>query len=167
MSYFRGIISRRAILLFAAPLLVGFTLLWQRHSVIAPAYEADAAANVAPGRRPVGISPEEWDSDQSEFEALTDSTFHCGVEEMPAYWRLLKWSLQSSNTQADQNRFSSVPFNHLVNRPTLLRGVPVQVDLHVCRIASYPAPENSLGIQRLYEVWGWSDDSRGSLYVAI
>src|SRR5262249_28600279 len=44
---------------------------------------------------------------------------------------------------------------------------PVQVDLHVCRIVECAAPANSLGIERLYEVWGWSDDSRGSLYVAV
>src|SRR4029078_11754522 len=52
-----------------------------------------------------------------------------------------------------------------VSGPNVLRGAAVQVDLHICRIAEHPAPDNSLGIERLYEVWGWSDDSRGCLYV--
>jgi hypothetical protein len=43
----------------------------------------------------------------------------------------------------------------------------IQVDLHVCRILSYDAPENDLGLKTLYEVWGWSEDSRGSLYVVV
>ena len=34
-------------------------------------------------------------------------------------------------------------------------------------LQAYAAPENRLGIERLYEVWGWSEDSRGSLYVAV
>jgi hypothetical protein len=167
MPVFRGVVSGRAIVLLAAPLLVACTLLWQHHSRITPREQADAAANVAQDRRPLGVSPEEWAAARSEFDALTDSTFHCGVEEMPAYWRLLKWTMREPDFQCDQNQFSRVPFNDLLNRPSALRGMPVQVDLRVCRIVSYAAPENGLGIERLYEVWGWSDDSRGSLYVAV
>jgi len=154
-------------MLLAAPLLVACTLLWQRQSKITHREEADAAAIVGQNRPPLGVSPEEWAAARSEFEALTDSTFHCGIEEMPAYWRLLKWTIREPNLQRDQNQFSRVPFNDLLNRTSALRGVPVEVDLHVCRIVSYAAPENSLGIERLYEVWGWSEDSRGSLYVAV
>ena len=85
---------------------------------------------------------------------------------MPAYWRLLKWSIcLESDHRA--NRYSRASFNELVNRPNELRGAPVQVDLHICRITTYAAPENRLGIEQLYEVWGWSEDSRGSLYVAV
>lgn len=167
MSSFSGVMIWRAIMYLAAPLLLAGALLWQRQPATTTAGEADAVTSVAQGEPPSGISPEEWEAARSEFEALTDSTFQCGLEEMPAYWRLLKWSIRQPNTDCDQNRFSTVSFNDLVNRPSVLRGVPVQVDLHVCRIVGYTAPENSLGIQRLYEVWGWSDDSRGSLYVAV
>src|SRR4029079_9059663 len=86
---------------------------------------------------------------------------------MPAYWRLIKWTVQNPKSECDRNAFSRVSFNELVNEPSVLRGAPVQVDLDICRIVKYPAPDNRLGIERLYEVWGWSDDSRGSLYVAI
>lgn len=157
----------RSIMLLATPLVVACGLLWQRQSVRATSETGDAAASVVQGGPPAGISSEEWEAAGLEFEALTDSTLRCSAEEMPAYWRLLKWSVQQPDGGSERNRFSRVAFNELVNRPNRHRGAPVQVDLHICRIVSYAAPDNGLGIERLYEVWGWSDDSRGSLYVAI
>jgi hypothetical protein len=86
---------------------------------------------------------------------------------MPAYWRLLKWSVMQPESAGARNDFRFVSFNELVNRPNQWRGRPVQVALNICRIMEYAAPENRLDIERLYEVWGWSEDSRGSLYVVV
>jgi hypothetical protein len=116
---------------------------------------------------PSGISPEEWHAARVDFEGIVDATLQCGAEEMPAYWRLLRWSVRQPGGDSDQNAFGRISFNELVNRPNAWRGRPVQIDLHVCRIAECAAPPNSLEIERLYEVWGWSDDSRGSLYVVV
>lgn len=167
MLLFRDRVVGRRVLLLAAPLLVCGTLLWQRQSSNVSVNRTSANSYFAQNGRPPGISAEEWGAACVELEALADSTFRCDVQEMPAYWRLLKWSLGMSEDERDTNSFSLVSFNHLVNSPSELRGAAVQVDLHVRRIVEYPAPANSLGIERLFEVWGWSDDSRGSLFVAV
>jgi len=166
MSFVRGVAIWRTIALLAAPALVAGMLLWQRQSPSSFGERAAEPPAVQTGQ-PAGVSPEEWEAARVEFEGLIDSTCQCSSEEMPAYWRLLKWSVRQSESQIDRNLFSRVSYNRLVNNPRVLRGMPAQIDLHICRIVSYPAPENSLGIEQLYEVWGWSDDSRGSLYVAV
>jgi hypothetical protein len=156
-------------MLFAAPLLVVGMLLWQRQPGLASVdrgSEPGASASRLIGP-PSGIAPEEWQAAVVDFEGIVDSTFQCPSTEMPAYWRLLKWSTQQSKHDGDQVGFGGISFIELVNRPRVWRGRPVKVDLHVCRIAECAAPANRLGIERLYEIWGWSDDSRGSLYVAI
>jgi hypothetical protein len=42
------------------------------------------------------VPTDEWNLARNEFEALTDATLECGDEEMPAYWRLLKWTVRHS-----------------------------------------------------------------------
>jgi hypothetical protein len=167
MSWFGALLRVRSMMFLATPLVVVGTLWWRSQTGLAPDGKTDPDVCVLQNGPPEGISTDEWEAARSEFEAMTDGTLYCGVEEMPAYWRLLKWCARQWDCERDRNLFSQVSFGELVNRPSMLRGAPVQVDLHICRITSYAAPENGLGIQQLYEVWGWSEDSRGSLYVAV
>ncbi len=106
-----------------------------------------------------------------ELSMLSDATMEWTAEEMPAYWRLLRWTqnapIKGSVTQVSSPRYMPLAYHELINRSKGLRGQPVTVDLHICRVVSYDAPANSLGIKTLYEVWGWSEDSRGALYVAV
>jgi hypothetical protein len=167
MLFFRGGSVWQRVMLLAAPLLVIGTLVWQRQTTAVSVNPDEIAAASKHHEPPSRISPEEWQAAVVDFEGIVDSTFQCPPTEMPAYWRLLKWCAQQPNHTGDQNDFTYVSFNDLVNRPAAWRGQPVHIDLHVCRIAECAAPANSLGIERLYEVWGWSDDSRGLLYVAV
>jgi hypothetical protein len=167
MSWFANVIGWRSLKYLAAPLLVVGTLWWRGEVNFDPAVKKDSNALAVPSGRPANISAEQWHAARLDFEALTDGTLNCSSQEMPAYWRLLQWSHQPAESELDRAAFSRVSFNDLVNRPCELRGAAVQVDLHVCRVTSYDAPQNRLGIDRLYEVWGWSEDSRGSLYIAV
>lgn len=156
--------NTRAMLFLAAPLVVGGALLWQWLGTTAP-------TGAIPERRldgpPQIVSTDEWEAARAEFDGIADSTLQCRPEEMPAYWRLIKWSLQQPDFEFSRSMLSAVSYNELVNQPGVFRGRPVQLDLRIRRIAEYAAPANNLGIERLYEVWGWSEDSRGSLYVAV
>jgi hypothetical protein len=169
MLFFRGRVVWQRVMLLIAPILVVGTVLWQRQARFLSRECCSEPKASAPrlNEPPSGISSVEWQVAGAEMEGVTDSTFQCSVEEMPAYWRLLKWSARPPEGNGDQVDFRHVSFNELVNRPNAWRGRPVQIDLHVCRIVECAAPQNSCGIERLYEVWGWSDDSRGSLYVAV
>jgi hypothetical protein len=169
MLIFRGGSVLQRVMFLAAPLFVVGMLIWQRQpgsASVDRGSEPGASAERLIGP-PSGIAPEEWQAAVVDFEGIVDSTFQCPPTEMPAYWRLLKWSTQQPKHDGDPIGFGRISFVELVNRPSVWRGRPLKVDLHVCRIAECVAPANSLGIERLYEVWGWSDDSRGSLYVAV
>lgn len=156
--------NTRAMLFLAAPLVVGGALLWQWLGTAAPTAAIPEQRLDSP---PQIVSMDEWEAARAEFDGIADSTLQCRPEEMPAYWRLIKWSLQQPDFESPRSSFSTVSYNELVNQPGVFRGRPVQLDLHIRRIAEYAAPANSLGIERLYEVWGWSEDSRGSLFVAV
>ena len=156
-----------AVTYVATPLLVAGIVAWQHVPRWVSGGTREASPQAAEDSPASALSAGEWDLACKEFEAITDSTLECNAEEMPAYWRLLKWTVQHSVSDLQHRSGSRVPYGDLVNMPSRLRGRLVQVDLQVCRILSYDAPGNGLGIKKLYEVWGWSEDSRGSLYVVV
>ena len=165
MGCYKLVTQARVILYVMAPLLIVGALASQSLPGIA------SGSNGGTKQRSFGplstLPQSEWESARKEFQALTDTTLECGPEEMPAYWRLLKWSVHQTVKELRRENFQRAVYNELVNMPNQLRGMPVQVDMHVCRILSYDAPNNSLGITKLYELWGWSEDSRGSLFVTF
>lgn len=160
--------SWRWLLGLGAPLLVASLLLYQHGS--SPPRDARSATISAPQHRDAldHVPEAERMETTQELTMLSDATMEWTAEEMPAYWRLLRWTQQtpSAKTSSSPN-YSRVAYHELIHRAKGMRGQPVAVDLHVCRVISYDAPANSLGIKTLYEVWGWSEDSRGALYVAV
>src|SRR6476620_3806181 len=94
MLFFRNRVVWRRLMLIVAPLLVVGTVIWQRQATVVSADRAVAEVNSGQGGPPPGISAEEWQAARVELEGITDSTFQCGGEEMPAYWRLLGWSVR-------------------------------------------------------------------------
>lgn len=150
-----------------APLVIVVFSTWGTFTRFAMGDKASAAREVEDANRITPVPADEWPVAGVELQALTDATLACGPEEMPAYWRLLKWTVQPASTDLPADAFPRIAYSQLVNSPHRLRGRPVQLDLHVCRILSYDAPDNVLGIRRLFEVWGWTEDSRGSLCVVV
>jgi hypothetical protein len=119
--------------------------------------------------RPEASNPrrEEWESAVHELQAVTDLTVELGPEEMPAYWRLLRWAGEHSIEElARDAQFVSV-YEDFIRTRDKLRGRLLHVDLNVRRILAYQAPANPLGIERLYEVWGWSDEMPDWLCVGV
>jgi hypothetical protein len=116
----------------------------------------------------------QWDQDPEqraaaaeEFQAISDRTTEIQVEEMPAYWRLLEWVKEQSLDSLKVRSPTGVPYNDLRQRPSEYRGTLMRVDLHVRRVLQYDIPENPLGLSRLYEVWGWTEESGAWPYVGI
>ncbi|MFO0916486.1 MAG: hypothetical protein U0795_26250 [Pirellulales bacterium] len=104
---------------------------------------------------------------EQEFGQLNDSSLETGVEEMPAYWRLMQWSTRRSIDQWRELSVAQASYGLLVTQPQAQRAQPVKLNLNVCRILSWDAPPNELGVKKLYEVWGWTEDSRGGMYVLV
>ena len=85
-------------------------------------------------------------------------------EEMPAYWRLMKWTRAETFAAMDHRAARDVPRLGLLEQPERYRGHLLRLRLHILRILDWEAPKNSADVKRVYEAWGWTDQSN-SLYV--
>lgn len=124
--------------------------------------------------QPEEIVPGPTDADVAElaaareqFQALTDYTLALSREEMPAYWRLFAWGEHQSLADLEGRADRSAVLNQFMQSPDEQRGKLFQLKLNVRRVLSYDAPANSAGIGRVYEVWGWTTESKAWLYVVL
>lgn len=121
---------------------------------------------------PGGPAPLDQDLEQriaveEEFQAVTDKTTKMQREEMPAYWRLMTWVTQQPFESLKNRSRRDLTLNDLMLQPENYRGQLIRLDLHVSRVLEIDAPRNALGLEKLYEVWGWSSDSHAWLYVGV
>jgi hypothetical protein len=90
--------------------------------------------------------------------------------DMPAYWRLMKWALSRPFSDLEQRANRDVPFEKLFNSESAPkhRGELIRLRIHVQRIIVWDdVEENSLGLKKVYEVWGGTDESRGNPYCVV
>ena len=120
---------------------------------------------VTPG--PTDEDLEEQAAALEEFMALTDGSLEPAVEEMPAYWRLFSWVQHQSIEELRKRGTDKVVFNDFLRDPQGNRGALFQMDLNVRRVLSYPAPKNSAGVKTVYEVWGWTTESKSWLFAVL
>jgi len=115
------------------------------------------------------LDPDERATAQEQFQALSDFTLGMGREEMPAYWRLFRWSKNQPLAQLEQRADKNVLFNQFIDRNTrdAQRGKLFRLDLTVRRILSYPAAENSAGVEKVYEILGTTDQSQAWFYMLL
>jgi len=94
-----------------------------------------------------------------EAQAITDNALELQSIEMPSYWRLFRWIKSEDPGALRKRSHKTVKFHDLILHPAKYRGQLVHLELNVRRILSYPAPQNSAGVETVYEVWGFSDES--------
>lgn len=82
-----------------------------------------------------------------------------GKEEMPAYWRLMRWTLAQSFADMERRSLPKVAFSQLWEQPEKYRGKLLRVRMHIVRVLEHPATSNSAGVKTVYEAWGGTDDS--------
>ena len=100
------------------------------------------------------------------FQAVTDKA-PLAAEEMPAYWRLMRWSMTQSFDELWERAHKDRYFTHLGEAPEKHRGELVGLKLSVRRTVSFAAPQNSAGAKTVYEAWGVTDESRGNFYCLV
>src|SRR5690606_17232434 len=125
---------------------------------------APPADTVVPG--PTDLDEAESQEVQTQFEAIGDKS-ELAPEDMPAYWRLMSWTRAQSFADLQSRAAEKVPYTKFFDNPGEHRGKPVRVRLHIKRILSYDAPENSAGVETVYEVWGTTDESQTFLYSVV
>jgi hypothetical protein len=116
---------------------------------------------------PLATGPTDQDPDEAsavaeEFQAVTDGTLEIQVEEMKSYKRILDWVRHQPFALLAKRARRDLVFNDLYNTPDKYRGQLVALDLNVRRVLKYDFEG-----QRVYEVWGWTTESKTWLYVAV
>ena len=116
---------------------------------------------------PTDEDSEQWADAADEFQAVADGTVGLQPEDMLAYWRLFYWSEHQSFAAVQQRAGRPVRFSDLMQSPDKYRGRIVCLDLNVRRVLAYDVEESPVGVQRVCEVWGWSDDSKAWLSAVV
>jgi hypothetical protein len=119
---------------------------------------------IVPG--PNDTDPAEVAAAAEEFQALTQRQA-IAAEEMPAYWRLMRWSRSASFDELARRARHDVFFTHLWEQPDKYFGKLIELRLHLKRVLPHDAPENSAGVKTVYEAWGWTEDSKSFPYVLV
>ncbi|MSR56375.1 MAG: hypothetical protein EXS05_01720 [Planctomycetaceae bacterium] len=112
------------------------------------------------------VDPEEEAAALGQFAAISDKA-PLTHSEMPAYWRLMRWARAQSFDELSRRARRDVSFAQLWEQPEKYRGQPLRLRLHVKRILEYEAPKNSAKVERVYEAWGWTDESKSYPYVVV
>lgn len=140
---------------------------------------ADAATEPIKGNREAEPTPKEMivpgptDDDPAEskaaqplFDIQTDRA-PLAPTEMPAYWTAMRWARAQSFEQLSKRARENVRYSELWEQSEEFRGDLLKLRLHIRRVLEYDAPENSSGVAKVYEAWGWTDDSKSFPYILV
>ncbi len=147
---------------------------WRTIATEMGADESAAAAPLDPNtpwkelvvHHPGHMDVEEIDALKEELQAVSDMTPLTG-EEMPAYWRMVKWAYAVSGEALKKQARTDLQFTHLFQAPNKNRGALVNVKLHVRLTRQHDAPENSANVTRVYEAWGPTEESQTYPYCVV
>lgn len=101
------------------------------------------------------------------FQAITDKE-PIAREEMPAYWKLMRWSMTQSFDELWERSRKDLYFTHLAEAPEKYRGELIGLKVSLRRALAHEAEEkNSAGAKQVYEAWGVTNESRSGLYCLV
>ena len=115
---------------------------------------------------PTSDDPEEQDDAKADFPALFDKQ-DILAEEMPSYWRLLRWTQAESTESLHARSRNDLVYTHLAQDPEKYRGTLVSLRLHLKRVLRHDAPQNSDNLGKVFEAWGTTKESGSNPYVVI
>ncbi len=111
---------------------------------------------------PTDQDPEEAEAIQEQFQAVSDAKLTIAPEEMPAYNRLLQWVQNQTLSEMRRRAKKDPVFTQFYQSPEKYRGQLFELELNVRRILKYSHKDLTL-----YEVWGWTAESRSWPYVGV
>ena len=120
--------------------------------------------NIVPG--PNDLDEDEVASIQEMFELVTDKV-KLKPREMDAYWRLMDWSHTQPFAELEKRSNKDIAFTQLWEQPEKYRGKPFRLRMHVRRVLEFDAPKDQPSVNKVYEAWGWTDESRSFPYVVV
>lgn len=102
---------------------------------------------------------EQWEAFQEETQTITDKGLNIRREEMIPYWRLFLWADSQSFADMAKKSRGDVVLDDFISHPDEMRGKLVRLKLNVRRVLAYDAPDNPIDAKKIYEVWGFTDES--------
>ncbi len=114
-------------------------------------------------------SPASGDQLTELLSIVNDNTLTIHRREMPAYWHLIRDSQNEEYATLREQARKNPAFSEFYTAASKHRGELVSMDLNVRRIVEYDAIDqnNIAGVKKLYEVWGWTEQSKSWLYVCV
>jgi hypothetical protein len=122
---------------------------------------------IVPG--PTDKDPAEWEAIQREFAAVDDKK-PLAVEEMAAYWRLMRWGRAQSFDDLRRHAGREVPYKKLFDDAGHFRGKLMTFRMHVRQVVDWDVAEGSdfgTGVERVYEVSGATDQSQSLPFIVV
>lgn len=102
------------------------------------------------------------------LDLVTDRTLLIQKREMPAYWRLITKTRELPFEALRKQARRDLVFNDFYSSPRKHRGELVQLELNVRRVVTIEwGEENPAGVQRLYELWGVTNESKVWPYMVL
>jgi hypothetical protein len=151
-------------------ILIGMTIQQARlteqndNAPVATKSDQAFAETVIPG--PNDTQAFEESEAKQQFLAVSDKS-PLAAEEMPSYWRLMRWSRTQTFDQMSERAHRDRYFTHLGQAPEEHRGELIELKVSLRRSVSFKAPKNSAGVEVVYEAWGVTDESRGNFYCLV
>ncbi|MBI3864477.1 MAG: hypothetical protein HY290_21555 [Planctomycetia bacterium] len=172
----------RLLAMLGALALIGATIYSLRNQFLA----ARAAERAAGQQAPVAVDPKTpWketiipgpsDEDPAEredmkrlLEVVSDQRAIEAVDS-PAYFRMLKWAMSRPISELEERARRDILFTDLWQQPQKHRAELIRLRMHVVRVIrndKTKVVENSLGLENLYEICAWTDDSADNPYVVV
>ncbi len=103
-----------------------------------------------------------------QFQAISDKA-PLTAEEMPSYWRLMRWSMTEPFDDLWERAQKDRYFTHLGQTPEKHRGELIGMKVSLRRAVRHPSEtqKNAAGVEQVYEAWGVTDESRTGLYCLL
>jgi len=113
------------------------------------------------------LDGEEQAEVEEQFQALSDFSLGMAPEEMPAYWRMFRWTNRQTFEQMRQRAEQKPLFNQFVQFRDKHRGKLFRLDLTVRQVLAYPAAKNSADVKEVFEISGTTEQSQAWYYMVL
>lgn len=138
-------------------------------SEMAPA-NSDAVHINSAGNDDTGKGTHEIDQGlwRDQLSVVADNTLTIAARELPAYWTLVDHIVSHQFEDLSARARRDVPLRGIFEDPQRHRGELIFVRLNVRQVIPYEVtPSDGRQVGRLYELWGWTSETKAYMYCLV
>jgi hypothetical protein len=137
-----------------------------------PAAEFESEKSEPDTNAPAIDAKEQADRDAAQLadhlSLVRDGTLKIHPREMAAYWELMHLAATTKPQELWDEGRPFTTFHGLHQSPQEHRGELIRLELYVRRVVKYPISDpNADGITEVYEIWGWTNQSKAWMYCLL